>query len=271
MGAKRWRSSRLRPDIVLMDMAMPEMDGLTATQALRSLAPECQVIILTIHDDETSRKRAREAGAAGFVCKCDDETLLCETIRSLDITSIKNKEKNMLIIRPETPQDIPLIYRVNQLAFARDNEADLVDRLRRENAITLSLVAVQDEQVVGHILITPVTVQAEDSQWNAVALGPMAVLPSHQKQGVGSALIRAAFEELKKMGISLSSCLGIQSIIRAWDLSVQAAGHSLGKRCARGGVHGGGIEGRRAERQDGDCPLSSRVQWSVDSEKIHLP
>lgn len=91
--------TRLRPDIVLMDMIMPELDGLTATQALRLLAPESQVIILTIHDDETSRKRALEAGAVGFVCKCDDETLLCETIRSLDTTPTKYKEKNLLTIR----------------------------------------------------------------------------------------------------------------------------------------------------------------------------
>jgi putative acetyltransferase len=191
--------TRLRPDIVLMDMVMPELDGLTATQVLRSLAPKSQVIILTIHDDDTSRKRAFEAGAVGFVCKCDDETLLCETIRSLDITPTKHKEKNLLTIRPETPEDIPLIYQINHQAFARDNEAELVERLRRENAITLSLVAVQDEQVVGHVLISPVTVHNEDSQWEAVALGPMAVLPSYQRQGVGFALIRAAFEELKKL------------------------------------------------------------------------
>jgi putative acetyltransferase len=200
--------SRLRPDIVLMDLAMPEMDGLTATRALRSLVPECQVIILTIHDDEASRRRAREAGAAGFVCKCDNETLLWKTIRSLGITSTLEKKNNMLIIRPETPQDIPFIYRVNQLAFARANEANLVDRLRRESAIALSLVAVQDEQVMGHILLTPVTVQAEDSRWNAVALGPMAILPSYQKQGGGSALIRKAFEELKKMGHFVVFVLG---------------------------------------------------------------
>jgi putative acetyltransferase len=200
--------SRLRPDIVLMDMVMPVMDGLTATRALRSLAPECQVIILTIQDDEASRKRAREAGAAGFVCKCDDDTLLWKAIRSLDTTSTKHKEKNMLTIRPETPQDIPSIYQVNQQAFARDNEAELVDRLRRENAIILSLVAVQNEQVAGHILIMPVTVQAKDSQWEAVALGPMAVLPSQQKQGVGSALIRASFEELKKTGHLVVIVLG---------------------------------------------------------------
>lgn len=118
--------SRLHPDFVLMDMAMPKMDGLAATQALRSLAPECQVIILTIHDDEASRNRAHEAGAAGFICKCDDDTLLCSTIRSLNTISAKNKEKNILVIRPETPHDVPAIDRVNQLAFERKNKSRLV-------------------------------------------------------------------------------------------------------------------------------------------------
>lgn len=114
----------------------------------------------------------------------------------------------MATIRPETPEDIPAIHHVNELAFDRANEADLVDRLRGENAITLSLVAVQDEKVVGHVLITPVTIHAEDSQWDAVALGPMAVLPSHQNQGVGATLIRAAFEELKRMGQFVVIVLG---------------------------------------------------------------
>jgi putative acetyltransferase len=114
----------------------------------------------------------------------------------------------MLAIRLETHEDIPAIHRVNRLAFDRESEADLVDKLREENAIILSLVAVEDNQVFGHILITPVTVHAEDSHWEAVALGPMAVLPSHQRRGVGSALIHAAFDELKKMGHFVVIVLG---------------------------------------------------------------
>ncbi|NOH02727.1 MAG: response regulator transcription factor [Chloroflexi bacterium] len=75
--------SRLKPDIVIMDLEMPVMDGLAAAKELKSLAPETQVIILTIHDDETSRQKAREAGAAGFVSKHADETVLLNTIRAL--------------------------------------------------------------------------------------------------------------------------------------------------------------------------------------------
>jgi|GEM_PF-1191932 len=76
-------ANRLNPDIVIMDLEMPVMDGLAATKALKSSIPESQVIILTIHDDETSRQNAREAGAAGFVSKHADEVALLNTIRAL--------------------------------------------------------------------------------------------------------------------------------------------------------------------------------------------
>ena len=73
---------RLKPDIVIMDLEMPNVDGLAATKVLKQFAPEAQVIILTIHDDETSRQKAREAGAAGFVSKHADEIVLLNAIRA---------------------------------------------------------------------------------------------------------------------------------------------------------------------------------------------
>jgi len=80
-------ASRLKPDVVIMDLEMPGMNGLAAAKALKSLAPESQVVILTIHDDETTRRKAREAGAAGFISKHADETVLLNTIRALAIRS----------------------------------------------------------------------------------------------------------------------------------------------------------------------------------------
>ena len=74
---------RLRPDIVIMDMEMPVMDGLAATKALQSLVRDTQIIILIIHDDETTRRLAREAGAAGFVSKHADDVVLLNAIRAL--------------------------------------------------------------------------------------------------------------------------------------------------------------------------------------------
>lgn len=59
----------LRPDVVLMDVALPQMDGIAATQALHTTFPQLAVIILTIHDDKATQARARAAGAAAFVTK----------------------------------------------------------------------------------------------------------------------------------------------------------------------------------------------------------
>jgi len=57
----------------------------------------------------------------------------------------------LFIIRPEKPRDIRYIHRVNQLAFGQDAEANLVDTLRNSNALTLSLVAEMDGEIIGHI------------------------------------------------------------------------------------------------------------------------
>jgi putative acetyltransferase len=67
----------------------------------------------------------------------------------------------MLTIRDETPEDISAIHSIHTAAFGRPNEADLVDALRRHHALTLSLVAVQDGRLVGHIAFSPVTITSE--------------------------------------------------------------------------------------------------------------
>jgi NarL family two-component system response regulator YdfI len=78
----------LSPDVVLMDVEMPGMDGIVATAALRATAPHVAVVILSLYDDARTRARAREAGAAAFVAKHQAKTALLATIRRV-VSSIE--------------------------------------------------------------------------------------------------------------------------------------------------------------------------------------
>jgi DNA-binding NarL/FixJ family response regulator len=74
------RAIELAPDIVVMDVEMPNMDGIAAIQSLRRQAPSSAVVVLSIHDDEATRARAIAAGAAAFVAKHDGPDVLLATL-----------------------------------------------------------------------------------------------------------------------------------------------------------------------------------------------
>src|SRR5512139_987372 len=103
-----------------------------------------------------------------------------------------------MIVRREEPQDIAAIRFVNEQAFGGSGEADAIDQLRARGAATLSLVAVIDEQVVGHLLFTPVTIESPDRSWPGLGLAPLSVLPEYQRQGIGSALMDAGLGECRR-------------------------------------------------------------------------
>lgn len=104
----------------------------------------------------------------------------------------------MVSIRREEAGDEDAMRRVNEQAFGRREEADLVDALRRRDEQLISLVALKDGQVVGHILFTPVTIQSDNEISSAVGLGPLAVLPEHQGQGIGAQLVEAGLEACRQ-------------------------------------------------------------------------
>jgi DNA-binding NarL/FixJ family response regulator len=73
----------LSPDIILMDVEMPGMDGITATASLRTTTPQSAVVMMSIHDDARTRARAEAAGAAAFVEKSGTLEVLLATIRQI--------------------------------------------------------------------------------------------------------------------------------------------------------------------------------------------
>ena len=89
---------------------------------------------------------------------------------------------------------------VNRAAFAGEDEAGLVERLRADGLVRLSLVAVDGGEVIGHVLFTALPVEVDGRAVDALALAPLAVRPDRQGEGIGSRLMEAGLVELKRRG-----------------------------------------------------------------------
>lgn len=125
-----------------------------------------------------------------------------------DRRSLPNGHLTMPTIRPETPEDFAAVRDVNEQAFERSEEADLIDVLRRTANLYLSLVAEERSHIIGHIFFSPVEVAPEESALNMMGLAPMAVRPDYQRQGVGSALVREGLRACAREGIQAVVVLG---------------------------------------------------------------
>jgi len=113
----------------------------------------------------------------------------------------------VITIRTEKPEDSAFVYAVIEKTFKRDAEAKLAEKLRRNCADHLSLVAENNGTIVGHIMFTPVMIK-NGKEIQGMGLAPMAVMPSMQRMGIGTMLIRAGLNILEKKGCPFVIVLG---------------------------------------------------------------
>jgi putative acetyltransferase len=106
-----------------------------------------------------------------------------------------------LEIRDDAPSDHARVYEVERSAFGSALQADLVNALRDSAEPKLSLVALLEDEIVGHIFFSPVTLASKPAP-PAAQLSPVAVAPSHRRRGIGSRLIRAGLERCPSRGWS---------------------------------------------------------------------
>lgn len=103
----------------------------------------------------------------------------------------------------ERPGDAAVIGELTDAAFqgkaySSGTEVKIVDALRAADALTLSLVMIEDGRITGHAAFSPVTINSQFEEW--YGLGPVSVWPHRQKQGIGQVLIRDGLSRLKSMG-----------------------------------------------------------------------
>ena len=122
-------------------------------------------------------------------------------------------------IRAERPEDAPAIHALITAAFGQEEEANLVDALRRDGDLWLSLVAEgEDGEITGHIALSRLK-----SPKHALALAPVSVAPDRQGAGIGSALIKKSIEEARRWREAVIFVLGDPAYYTRFGFSREAA------------------------------------------------
>jgi putative acetyltransferase len=116
----------------------------------------------------------------------------------------------MIQIRAERSGDEEAIRQINDAAFKGDNESKLVDAIRNSELFVpeLSLVAVAEGKLIGHILLSIVYINSDEGEIPTLALAPMAVVPEQQNKRIGSMLVEEGLKKAKDQGFEHAVVLG---------------------------------------------------------------
>ena len=124
----------------------------------------------------------------------------------------------MIHVRDESPGDWKAIYQVVSSAFGRLSEAELVGALREADDSIVSLVADDDGQIIGYVLLSKM-----DAPFSALALAPVSVIPPRQRSGIGSALIKRAVSKARDEGWAAIFVLGNPNYYKRFGFDQEAA------------------------------------------------
>lgn len=128
-----------------------------------------------------------------------------------------------MVIRHETAGDADAVRSVLTTAFGGDDEATLVGLLRDSGEVVLSLVALVEDEIVGHVLFSRLVIRAHARAFSGVALAPLAVLPAVERRGIGSALVRQGIRLLNDSGETIAIVLGDPEYYARFGFSTQLA------------------------------------------------
>ena len=140
--------AQLKPDVVLMDMVMPDMDGATATRLIRQQSPSIQVIALTSFKEEILVQSALEAGAIGYLLKDVSADELAQAIRAA--------HAGRATLSPEAAQ--ALVHAASQ---PPEPGLDLTERER--DVLALMVEGLNNTQIAGRLNVSPSTVKSHVS------------------------------------------------------------------------------------------------------------
>jgi putative acetyltransferase len=115
--------------------------------------------------------------------------------------------EGFVLIRAEEKKDRVAVHALNASAFDTSAEADLVDALREQAQPVVSLVAVDGDTIVGHIMFSPVSLPGH-SGLKIMGLAPMAVATEHRRKGIGAALVRVGLEQCRQLSFGAVVVLG---------------------------------------------------------------